>query len=368
LNRKLSVVRLLPVMDFGGAESRVVLQSAMIDRDRFDFRVCTFWKAGEAARRIREQGIPVDVLDVDPSVRNPRATLALVRYLRRVRPDILHASISEGIFHGAIGGALARVPCRIVEEVGIPSRSPLGQRMFGAAYHLAHAVVAVAQATADIILDEGAPPDRLHLIYNCAAPEFFGEPRHRREPSDRPLRILAVGRLVEVKNHANLLRAFRKAVDEAPGMTLRIAGEGPLRDAMQKQIARLDLGDHVELLGFRDDVQDLLYDSDVFVLPSWTEGCSISLVESMATGICVVGSTADGIREVMGELGEEWLIPPDDVDGWADAFGRLNSMTPQARVELGERAQQIAYDRFSPTVYNRNVTSLYLQLAEQRLA
>lgn len=338
----------------------------MIDRERFDFRVCTFWNDGDAARRVREQGIPVDVLGVNPSVKSPRATAALVKYLRQRQPDILHASISEGIFHGAIGGRIAGVPIRIVEEVGIPSRSPVGQTLFGAAYQLAHAIIGVSQATCDIVAGEGAPVDRLHLIYNCAAPKFFDNPRER-APSDGPLRILAVGRLVPVKNHANLIKAMRRVVDEQPGTTLRIAGEGPLHAELQQQIETLGLAENVDMLGFRDDVHDLLYDSDVFVLPSVSEGCSISLVEAMSTGICVVGSTADGIREVMGDLGDDWLIPHNDTHAWADGLVRMARMSDPDRVALGATARTIAHERFSPTVYNDNVTALYDFLAMEYL-
>ncbi len=356
------VIRLLPVLDFGGVESRAVLQSELIDRDEFDFRVCTFWKPGQAAERIRAAGVEVDVLDVDPAVRNPRATKALFSYLRRYKPDILHASISEANFHGAIAGALARVPARIVEEVGIPSRGRLGTLVFGNIYRLAHRVVGVSKATCEILSNEGASDEQLELVYNCANPQFFkGEMPER--PAAPPFNFLAVGRLVEVKNHLNLLRAFRGVVDARPEARLRIAGEGPLRGELEALIEGLELDEHVELLGFREDVEALLGDSHVFLLPSWSEGCSISLVEAMATGICPLGSTAAGIGEVMGELGDGFQIPPDDVDGWTAAMVEMVDMSPEDRRTLGTRARGIAFERFSPKVYNDTVSELYRSLA-----
>lgn len=363
--RRLRIVRLLPVLDFGGVESRVALQAALIDRERFDLRVCTFWRDGEAARAVREAGIPVDVLGVDPRVRNPAATLALYRYLRRVRPDILHASISEGIYHGALAGALADVPVRIVEEVGIPSRRRLGRAIFGSLYHTVDAVIGVAQATCDILADEGVPPDRLRLVYNCAAPRYFPEPPRPRDYAG-PLRVLAVGRLVPVKNHATLLRAFRAVVDAHPDARLSIAGDGPLFDATRALVAELGLEHAVELLGFRADVDELLFSHNCFVLPSWTEGCSISLIEAMASGLCVVGSTADGIREVLGGDGPNPLVPADDPAAWAEALIALAGAPPAERERRGRAAQRTAYERFSPDVYNRNVTELYLELAAAR--
>ena len=353
-----SIVRLLPVLDFGGVESRVVLQSQMMDRERFDLRVCAFWSDGEAADAIRNAGVPVDILDVDPAVRNPGATVKLAAYLRKHNPDILHASIGEANFHGLIAGTLAQVPHRIVEEVGIPSRSDLGQFVFGHLYRLASRVVGVSRATCRVLRDEGATEQQLELIYNCANPSFFEGPMPRREEAP-PVEFLIVGRLVEVKNQATVLRAFRRVIDDAPQARLRIAGEGELRGELEALVDSLGLREHVEFLGFCDDIKSLLQSSHVFLLPSHSEGCSISLVEAMSSGIVPLGSTADGISEVMGALGEEFQIDAADVEGWREAMLRCATMSDDERRSIGQRAREIAFERFSPNVYIENVATLY---------
>ncbi len=359
--RPIRITRLLPVLDFGGVESRVILQSEMIDRTEFDYRVCTFWKPGEAAKKIRDAGIHVDVLGVDPAVRNPRATAALTSYLRQESPDILHASITEANLHGALAGTLARIPCRVVEEVGIPSRSRLGGLVFGGIYGLSHRVVGVSEATCGVLRREGAAEEKTRLIYNCADPIFFEEPVAQR-PSSPPTQFLAVGRLVAVKNHAMLLRAFRRVVDTNAEVRLRIAGEGPMRDELSALIAELNLQNHVELLGFRTDILQLLQASHAFLLPSLSEGCSISLIEAMSSGIVPLGSKADGITEVMGDLGE-LQIAADDIDGWTEAMIRCATMSDAERHQLGRRARRIALRRFSPEVYLQTVSAMYRELA-----
>ncbi len=356
--KRIAVTRLLPVLDFGGVESRVVLQSQMMDRERFDLRVCAFWSDGEAADAIRRAGVPVDILDVDPAVRNPVATVKLAAYLRQHDPDILHASIGEANFHGLIAGTLAQVPHRVVEEVGIPSRSDLAQFIFGHLYGLASRVVGVSKATCRVLRDEGATEQQLELIYNCANPKFFEGPMPRREEAP-PVEFLIVGRLVEVKNQATVLRAFRRVIDEVPQARLRIAGEGELRGELEALVDSLGLREHVEFLGFCDDIKSLLQSSHVFLLPSHSEGCSISLVEAMSSGIVPLGSTADGISEVMGALGEEFQIDAADVEGWREAMLRCATMSDDERRSIGERAREIAFERFSPNVYIENVATLY---------
>lgn len=361
---RLRVVRLLPELDFGGVESRVVLQSGLYTRTAFDLRVCAFHKAGAAAEAVRANDVAVDVLGVSPAVRNARAPGALLRYLQRMRPDILHASIAEANFHALLVAGLAKVPVVIAEETGMPSHGALARLAFSWLYRRASTVVGVTQAVCDYVRDmDRAPAERVRLVYNCANPKYFPEARRQPTP-DVPRRLLAVGRLVEVKNHERLIEAFHGVVRTLPDARLSIAGEGPLRPQLERRIRELGLQDHVELLGFQGDVRELLATSRGFVLPSISEGCSISLIEAMATGVVVAGSRVPGIVEVMGDsLAREWTAPVHDVEAWTELLVRLLTLSAAECREIASRAQSRAYDLFSPSAYVARVEGLYHELA-----
>lgn len=356
------VVRLIPVLDFGGVESRFVLLSRLIDRERFDFRVCTFWKHGAAARAIEALGVPVDVLDVDPAVRNPRATGALFAYLRRMRPQIVHSTIGESNYHTALTAKLAGVAGTIIEESGIPSRRLPSRLVHAGLYRRVDAIVAVSDASRRYLAErEYAPARKLRVIYNCARPEFF-EPLERRPAGDGRFTILTAGRLVPVKNHERFLQALKLVVAKHPQARFQIAGEGPLREHTERWVAELGLQGNVEFLGFRNDVLNLLLQADVFVLPSLSEGCSVALAEAMATGTPVIGSRVGGIPEVMSELGPEWMPPATSVDEWAGALLRMIELPAAERAGLGARARAAA-QKFAPQVNVRSVQSLYDELS-----
>src|SRR5690606_36293406 len=85
-------------------------------------------------------------------------------------------------------------------------------------------------------------------------PELRAEARRHLFPKPRACLVLSVGRLVEPKNHAALLRAFAGVLATFPEPELWIAGEGPLRPDLERQIAELDLDERVSLLGVREDV------------------------------------------------------------------------------------------------------------------
>ncbi|MFW5967072.1 MAG: glycosyltransferase [Persicimonas sp.] len=360
------IVRLMPVLDFGGAESRIKTIAEWLDRERYELRVCTFWKAGHTAEHVEEMGVPVDVLEVDPAVKNARATFRLWQYLRDVEPDILHSSIAEANFHGALAGAAAGVPVRIVEEVGIPDRSTPGRAVFAGIYRLVDAIVGVSEATCDYLRDrEWAPADRVRLIHNCVRPQFLepapGEPIE----VDASFRVVTVGRLAPVKNHKGLIRAFAGVVERVDDAELLIAGEGPMRPDLEALIDELELEEHVELLGFRDDVPRLLESADAFVLPSFSEGLSNALLEAMARGLPVVASDVGGNPEVVEHLGRRWLLAPRDLDAWTARLIQLAEMPGGERDELGERARGVIEEHFSPEVYTEHLEAMYDELLER---
>jgi glycosyltransferase involved in cell wall biosynthesis len=362
--KRLRVVRLLPVLDFGGVESRVVLTAERIDRARFDLRVVAFHRPGVAAERIAAAGIPVEILGVDPAVRNPRATWHLARFLRAARPDVLHASIAEANFHAAIGGALARVPVRIGEEVGVPVRSRQGRLLHRAASRGLHRVVGVTQATVDWLAEaEGIPRSRLVRIYNCGKPQFFGPVT--RVPRAGRFTVLATGRLVWQKDYPTLIAAAALAFREGLDGELWIAGEGDLRPALEAAIAASGAADRIRLLGFRDDVRALLDRADLFVLPSVSEGCSVALIEAMASGIPCLASDIPGNREVIGDLAGA-LVPAGDPAAWAGAMRRVADQDSAARAAFGLAAREVATRRFSPEIYVREVEALYEWLWAER--
>jgi glycosyltransferase involved in cell wall biosynthesis len=358
------IVRLVPVLDFGGVETRVLLQSSLIDRRTFDFRVCTFWKAGDAAKRIEDKGIIVDVLGVDPSVRNWRAPWILCRYLREVRPTIVHASIAEANAHLAIACKFAGTPIAIVEEVGVPVRSLRARMIYAALYRNVDAIVAVSKATRSYLVEkEFAPQSEVHLIYNSTSSEFFEAPLAKRASGDA-FEIIAVGRLVEVKNHIGLVRAFSVVAKRYPHVKLRIVGDGPLRDKLNELVAELGLHGQVSLSGFRRNVRDLIDAADVFAFPSLAEGFGLALVEGMARAKPVIASNTGAIPEILADYDPGWMLEPFDVDGWSRAMERLVQMSPHERNSLGQVARRCA-ERFSPHNHILEIEQLYQRLIEE---
>ena len=193
----------------------------------------------------------------------------------------------------------------------------------------------------DFLATEGGiPRSRLRLVRGGIdpAPLLGARPLDRSAlgfPVDGPI-VFWAGRLDPVKGLEILLRAFRMLVADPakpglprakPGLPgrahLLLAGDGPLRDQLARQIERSELAGRVHLLGARDDIPALLKTADVFVLPSRTEGLPNALLEAMAAGCPVVTTDVPGCRDLVEHERTGLLVPYGDTDALAAAIRRL---------------------------------------------
>jgi glycosyltransferase involved in cell wall biosynthesis len=346
-------------LDFGGVETGIAIQSELINREAFDFRVCTFWKAGATAARIEKLGVPVDVLNRDPSVYSPAATVALAGYLRKMRPDVLHASVTEADFHAAMLARFRLAKRTIIDEAGFPEIARSRRRlMFKILNRLVDDIIVVSSGLGAFLEEhEGARREKLRLVPNCGQLEFFRNPKASYRV-DGPFRVAAVGRLVEVKNHESIIRAL--AMHPDCNTELHIFGSGPLRDELTALAHQLDLADRVQLRGYvPGSLRDELSSMDAYLMPSHAEGCSLALIEAMALGLPVAASRVSGNREVLGRIGADWLVDPTDVQGWAAMIARLHAMKPEQREALGLAARRRAQERYSPEYFTQTLERLY---------
>lgn len=244
----------------------------------------------------------------------------------------------------------------------MPQRRLAARVAFGAVYRLADVVIGVSQRTCEALRSEHhLPSGKVRLVYNSVSPLFL-EPCTPL-PDRRRFRFLAVGRLVEVKNHETLLRAFKHTATQLPDVELHLAGEGPLREKLELLVRELGLEGRVTLLGFQSDVRKLLDDADAYVIPSFSEGTSISLAEAMARSRPFVASFADGINEAVDGYPAGWQVKPTDEQGWASALKRLAGLSRRERLSLGETARRVVEARMSPAGYARTLNGLYDELA-----
>jgi glycosyltransferase involved in cell wall biosynthesis len=213
---------------------------------------------------------------------------------------------------------------------------------------MSDAVVAVSEDTKRH-LDErlGLAPDVVSVISNGVLVERGNRDRVRNELGLRPDEslVMASGSLVERKGHAVLIRALA-SLDRALPWRLAIAGQGREREALEQLAVALGVADRVHVLGFRDDMPDVLAATDIFAMPSLWEGLPLALLEAMAAGKPIVASATSGIPEAMTSGCEGILTAPGDVGQLAGALEQL-MRDGALRDRLGAAAAARAAAEFS---------------------
>jgi glycosyltransferase involved in cell wall biosynthesis len=157
---------------------------------------------------------------------------------------------------------------------------------------------------------------------------------------------LTAGRLTNAKRHEDLLAAVRIVKASAPDVQVLVAGSGPLQGTLEARIREWGLASNVTLLGLRLDVPALMQAADAFVMSSAWEGLPMVLLEASASCLPIVATDVGGSRDVIADGETGLLVPPGDPPALAAAMLRSMAMSPDARREMGGRAQQRTMSRF----------------------
>lgn len=233
--------------------------------------------------------------------------------------------------------------------------------------------IAVSHSTKEYVTERlGIPPDRIKVIHNGIEVVNFqsSKPRERvRRDLGVPLEVPVVGLVARLahwgKGHRELFSAMAALRPRYPLHAL-IVGDGWRRPAMEKMVQDLGLADVVHFLGTRYDIADLLTGMDIFVLPSQTEGISLSILEAMAAGLPVIASRVGGTPEIIRHKENGILIPVGDSQALADNLARLLEDPALAR-QLGDAGRKDAYGYFSLDRMGREIEETYEALIQEKL-
>lgn len=211
---------------------------------------------------------------------------------------------------------------------------------------LAHFLDAVASIQGRFSKANSFVSEYVRDLYSSQRPGFIfssfrvgelGEPKAYYSTRKDGFRVISVGRLEFEKGHSSLI----EAVGEVPGLQLTIVGDGRRRAVLESY----DTKKSVDFLGAitdRAELFDLLRRSDLFVLPSLTEGMPRSLLEAMALGLPCIASRVGGIPEI---LPERCLFSPGSVREIVDLMASLQT-NEALRKELGSRNRQFVVEKF----------------------
>jgi glycosyltransferase involved in cell wall biosynthesis len=279
---------------------------------------------------------------------SPRLARDVVRTVRAEKPDLLHTHLVHADVYGAIASRLTGVPA-------VSTRHNDDRYLLGPFRHIdrvfarrTRRLIAISDAVRAFLERAGHDPRKLITIRygldELPPTASSPTPAEAGVPADAPL-ALAVGRLIEQKDHATLLRAFARVRGTQPEARLAILGAGPLEAETRELAGSLGVAEAVALPG-RTEIRDWLERADVFVHTSRWEGFGIVLLEAMLAGLPIVATAVSAVPEVVEDGVTGALVPAGDVEGVARELGALLG-DPSLRARLGEAGRERACTEFS---------------------
>ncbi len=342
----MTVLHVQKVAGISGSEAHLLQLLPALAQHGWDIRFLMLHEqepgAWEFARALEAGGVPVDGIEMKTDV-DPTTFVQVLSYLVNHRPTILHTHLVHADAYGQTAGTLAGVPIRLSTKHGFNEFREgrifaLGDRTIGA---LAHRQIAISRGLARYLSEtEGFPePDFEIVHYGIAAgPEpkpYAGETPH----------FLCIGRLIPIKGHVVLLRAFRRVLDERPDATLDIAGRGVLEHGLKDLSRELGLNGAVRFLGHVTPVQQAVEDSLAVVVPSLGEGFGMVALEAMERARPVIAAAIGGLEDLVRDGETGLLVTAGDSESLAAAMLAL-AADPAHAAAMGLEARRRAIERF----------------------
>lgn len=382
------VAHVITRMIVGGAQENTLFNCLDLVRQFHDDVLLVTGPAlgpeGDLLTKAAASDLQVSVIDDLRRSINPwrewRAYRAVRRALRDFRPDVVHTHSAKGGVLGRMAAWSLGVPAIVHTVHGAPFhpyQPRWAQRLIIWAERFAarrcHALVSVADAMTDLLVDAGvAPREKFRTVFSGMDVEPFLHANDHREATRARLGfkfehvvIGKIARLFHLKGHDDVVAAARKVIDRAPQARFLLVGDGELRESLERQIAAANLTPYFCFTGLvpPSEIPALVGAMDILVHASLREGLARALPQALIAGKPVVSYDVDGAREVVlpGQTG--YLVPARAVEPLAAALIEL-----VADAALRQRLGATGRARFADQFRHETMTATLRQLYERLLA
>lgn len=343
----MNILYLINSFDVGGAEKAMVRLVSRLNRDKFDINVISL---KEGSGKLRE-----DLKDPNVSVLTLAAKskfdLSAITKFRKViskyDPDILITSLFQATIFGRILGSLADIPVIISwehnEELGGFLRRLLN---IGTCF-MSNIIIADSERV-QAVLEEKLPSfcsSKLVTVPIGGVDLEKFKPKKSRKEKDEII-IGSVGSLEKQKGYLEFSSTMKHITERKKNVKFSLAGGGSLKKSLVTRVEKLGIGDAVNVLGYRDNIPDVLREWSIYVQPSRWEGLCITVVEAMAVGLPIVAYDVGGISESVDDGVNGFLVPPGEKEEFSEKVIELVE-NDQLRKSMGRKSRRIAKEKYS---------------------
>jgi len=371
----------------GGGERSIYLLITHLNRDLFEPLVF-YAKRNEIIDKLEDEGVNVyrislsekiinvyrDEVKLNPlfvfsyACRMLAGVAALVKALRENEVSILHPHDNLSKLIGGLAASIAGVKtvahCRDLLGSGLVEKTlGLYQLLFMSR------IIAVSNANRDRLAIGKKVPRKVRTIYNginIAMPSTHsGSSILRERGIKKGTVVLAIIGLFDAcKGHIYLFQAIHRLIaGEERNIVCLVVGDGREEVSLRKFVEERLLHEHIQFLGYRNDVEKILKEIDMLIIPSLQESFPRVALEAMAMGVPVVASGVGGLPELVDDGRTGIVVPPGDVSALTVAIARLID-NHDLRVNMGKAGRQRVVERFSIERNARETEGIYIDVSK----
>lgn len=291
---------------------------------------------------------------------SPFAFLKLWNLFRKGNFHIVHVNTPRAIFSGGAAGKLSGVPLLICSRrVNFPLRSSLSHLKYNSFYDQ---VITVSVSIQQTLIEGGVRPELIRVIYEGVDLDWIDS--HQAIEALRAGKgpqVITVAHLSPEKGHHILLEAIAEVSPNFPEAVFVFVGKGVLMTQLQEKTRKLNIEDRVIFTGFRHDSEALIKGSDIFCLPSLSEGLSSAILAAMASSLPVIATQVGGIPELVIDGKTGILVPSENASLLATALAKVLD-SKILRQHMGQKGRQRIEDKFPLKKKLDQTEQLYLAL------
>lgn len=370
---KIRIIYVIPTLDYGGAERQLLELCRHIDKDVFDPTIVLLRDRDRLLRGQYQNASHVKIIRIGHSGKyNLLKLFELRRIFKQLRPHIVHTFLPSANFWGSIAAKLAGSKILvIVSSRGLYYRCWIRLILmnFISFKFFANLIVVNSQVDKESCADFlKVNPKKLVMIRNALVMNTDTSGFDR----DRLLRnfgiddptvsvISTVGRLTGQKSPEYFIKMAHLLSARGLKAKFLMAGSGPMLQSLQEQVDGFGLTESVVFLGDIENVKELLFITDVFVLHTLAEGCSNAILEAMAMACPIVTTAIPENKELIQDKQTGLLVPPKQGQELAGAVVRLLDDAQFAQ-SLAENARQKTTREFNLEKMIKSYEELYQKI------
>jgi len=363
-----------------GAERSLLLLLKNIDRDYFD-QIVVLPTSGPLKRKIEylniktykvrspwwvnggERNVIWTILRLGYNIiREVIALIRLYKIIKREKIDVIYTNTIVN-FSGAIISRITQKPhIWHIREI-LPGNPDLHfflpyKILFKFISRFSNVVITNSCATADQF-QSTISNEKIKVIYNAVdLDEFknvFSFPNINGIKTTDYV-VAVIGSLQKRKAQDDAIKAIKIVKETIPNIKLLIVGEGnkKIKDYLKHLAFKLDVSDNVIFTGYRDDVPAILHHCNLLLVPSWSEPFGRVVIEAMAAGIPVIGADSGGVKEIVEDGLNGYLVSPKDPIKIAEKIIYLFHH-PKLAKKMGNEGRKIVKEKFSIQNYVKDI-------------